>query len=149
VCDRVVVTGPSEWAETLSAAAGGARFVADPHDAKGPLAGAVAGLSAAPFRAALVLGVDFPLARAAAMSRLLAMLAEPDPERDTSRRIAVVPAPGGMPQPLFAAYAPEAVPRLARALADGARSSPPCEHSILCTCRMRRAPAMARRGENS
>jgi molybdopterin-guanine dinucleotide biosynthesis protein A len=122
VCDAVVVTGPAEWADALAGAAPSARFVADPKDANGPLAGAVAGLSAESFRQAFVLGVDFPLARASAIRKMLAWLRGPRPNDDVADRLAVVPAPGGIPQPLFAAYAPEAFPRLQRSLEDGERS---------------------------
>jgi molybdopterin-guanine dinucleotide biosynthesis protein A len=62
---------------------------------RGPLAGLVAGMSARPFEVALVLAVDFPLARGAALATLAARLGD---------RMAVVPEPGGRAQPLFAAY---------------------------------------------
>jgi molybdopterin-guanine dinucleotide biosynthesis protein A len=113
-CDQVVVAAPAE----MRLPDAGAGRVADPPEAAGPLAGMVAGLRARRFDAAVVLAVDFPLATAATLRRLLERLVG---ARDGGR-CAAVPSPGGVPQPLLAAYAPEAVAPLAAALAAGVRS---------------------------
>jgi len=122
VCDEVLVTGPGDWSQALGAEAPATRFAADPADAQGPLAGVVVGLTAVPFRRALVLGVDFPLARSAALAALLAWLSGAGLGTRPPARAAVVPTPGSIPQPLFAAYAPAAAAGLAAALAGGERS---------------------------
>jgi molybdopterin-guanine dinucleotide biosynthesis protein A len=83
---------------------------------RGPLAGLVAGLGAAARAGrarALVLGVDFPFARAEALLGLVTRLGE---------RQAVVPAPGGVWQPLVAAYAVAAAGPLEALLRSGVRS---------------------------
>jgi len=108
-CDEIVVTAPADLPLPPHAHA----RVADIPGAAGPLAGLVAGLAARPFTRALALGVDFPLARAEALRVLL--------ERLGGFR-AVVPVPGGVPQPLAAAYAPTALTPLARSLAAGERA---------------------------
>jgi molybdopterin-guanine dinucleotide biosynthesis protein A len=82
----------------------------------GPLAGLVAGMSARPFEVALVLAVDFPLARGAALATLAARLGD---------RMAVVPEPGGRAQPLFAAYSGAAREPLTRALERGEQALVP------------------------
>jgi molybdopterin-guanine dinucleotide biosynthesis protein A len=94
----------------------GVMVVLDLPGTRGPLAGLVAGMSARPFEVALVLGVDFPLARGAALAALAARL---------DGRMAVVPEPGGRPQPLFAAYSGAAREPLARALARGEQALVP------------------------
>jgi molybdopterin-guanine dinucleotide biosynthesis protein A len=92
-------------------------FVAlDRPGTRGPLAGLVAGMSARPFEVALVLAVDFPLARGAGLAALAARL---------EGRMAVVPEPGGRAQPLFAAYAGAARESLARALERGEQALVP------------------------
>ncbi len=90
-----------------------ARRVADWPGAEGPLAGLAAGLAARPFERALVLGVDFPLMRPAALAALAAWTG-PEP--------VLLPAPGGIPQPLAAAYRPAAAPALIAALERGERT---------------------------
>lgn len=85
----------------------------DADGAEGPLAGVLAGLAGPAWQRALVLGVDFPLARPAALQALL--------ERLPGRQ-AVFPAPGGRLQPLCAAYARAAYAPLAQAFARGERS---------------------------
>jgi len=109
VCDEIVVTAPAGLPLPQLAHA----RVADVAGAAGPLAGLVAGLAARPFTRALALGVDFPLARAEALQILLDRL---------GGYCAVVPIPGGVPQPLAAAYAPAALTTLARSLAAGERA---------------------------
>ena len=133
VCDVVVIAAPA--ALTLEPALGRARMdgrvelrrVDDPADAAGPLAGLVAGLEAARFRRALALGVDFPLMRVAFLAALLDRL-EDGPGSAISadaheRARAVIPAPAGVPQPLVAAYAPEATAVLRAALDRGERAA--------------------------
>ncbi|HYM81645.1 MAG TPA: NTP transferase domain-containing protein [Candidatus Limnocylindria bacterium] len=126
VCDDVVVSGPEDLREALSAALGRRlRYAADPPAAAGPLAGVVAGLAAADFAAALVLGVDFPLAVPQALRRLVAWFLEERVAHVPGSRpapSALVPAPGGTPQPLVAAYGPEAREALAACLVAGERS---------------------------
>ena len=107
VCDEVVVAAPA----ALELPVPPGMRVADAPGAAGPLAGVVAGLAARPYERAIVLGVDFPLVRAGALAALCAGLAD---------RAALVPAPGGVPQPLVAVYAPRAAASLARSLERGA-----------------------------
>jgi molybdopterin-guanine dinucleotide biosynthesis protein A len=112
VCDEVVVAAPAALALPVDAA----ERVADPVGSEGPLGGLVAGLAARPYERALVLGVDFPLMRPAMLRALAGML---------GAGTAVLPLPGGMPQPLAAAYGPEAAGRLAACLAAGERAVMP------------------------
>jgi molybdopterin-guanine dinucleotide biosynthesis protein A len=111
-CDEIVVAAPPGCPLALPTGAG-IRRVADVPGFCGPLAGLVAGLEASPGSDAIVLGVDFPLLPAAAVAALL--------ERLPGRR-AVLPAPGGVPQPLAAAYAGGAAPALGKRLRAGERS---------------------------
>ena len=112
VCGEVVVAAPA----TLALPVPAAMRIADVPGAAGPLAGVAAGLAARSFECALVLGVDFPLMRPAALAAL----------RDQIDQIgdapALLPAPGGTPQPLAAAYRPEAAAPLALALERGERA---------------------------
>jgi molybdopterin-guanine dinucleotide biosynthesis protein A len=108
-CDRMVVAAPAGMALPLAPAL----RADDPPGAEGPLAGLVAGLVAQPFEVALVLGVDFPLMTPGALERLAAAL---------DGAAAAIPMPGGVPQPLAAAYGPQAVPALAAALGAGERA---------------------------
>ena len=110
VCDEVLVSAQREL--TLPVSPG--RRVEDAPGLVGPLSGIVAGLGARPHDRALVLGVDFPLIRASALRGLLDRL---------PGRSAVLPAPGGVPQPVAAAYGPGAAEVLARSLAGGERSA--------------------------
>jgi len=110
-CDDVVVAAPSGRALPIA----GRSRVDDVPGAAGPLAGLVAGLAARPFERAIVVGVDFPLMRAPTLEALVARL-----ERD--RVVVVIPAPGGVPQPLAAAYGSDALRPLAESLAAGERS---------------------------
>jgi molybdopterin-guanine dinucleotide biosynthesis protein A len=131
LCDRVVVTAPAAMALTpaLERAGIGRRTelerIDDPEGAAGPLAGLVAGLGAARFGRALVLGVDFPLVRSAFLASLLDRLGRgaesPSASGDPPR--AVLPAPVGFPQPLVAAYSPEAAGVFQAELARGERSA--------------------------
>lgn len=114
VCDQIVVSAPAAL-DLQMPAHGGApvRRVSDPAGATGPLAGVVAGLSAADYRQALVLAVDLPLATSEALATLLDRLHDHQ---------AVIPSAGGFPQPLAAAYAPTAVAVLAARLEAGERA---------------------------
>jgi molybdenum cofactor guanylyltransferase len=119
VCDELVVVAPPALALALPAAlrtrvGGVPRRVDDRPGARGPLAGVVAGLSVSPFERAVVLGVDFPFMEPAFLEAMLERL----DVRSASPR-AVVPAPGGIAQPLAAVYAPEAVAILAACHAEG------------------------------
>ena len=109
LCDAIVIAAPAE----LELPPHRAPRVPDAGDARVPLAGLVAGLTSRPFARALALGVDFPLMRPELLAALLARLGS---------RAAVIPVPGGVPQPLAAAYAPGAVAPLAAALARGERA---------------------------
>lgn len=110
-CDEVVIVSPRSRAPAT--AIEGARWIED--EGMGPLSGIVAGLGAATFDRALVLGVDFPLVRP---PLLLALLAE----LERSRASAVLCAPAGIPQPLVAAFAPAAASALHDAFEAGERS---------------------------
>lgn len=116
VCDAIVVTAGADRRAALAPTVPLARFVADPEGAEGPLAGLVAGLAGEAYAEALVLAVDFPLATAALLDRLLRRL------RDSVEASAVIPVPFGVPQPLVAAYRPSARVTLATCLATGERS---------------------------
>jgi molybdopterin-guanine dinucleotide biosynthesis protein A len=109
LCDEVVVAAPAD----LPLPPHRCMRVADAAEVAVPLAGLVAGLAARPFERAIALGVDFPLMRPAMLDALLARLGD---------RAAVIPAPGGVPQPLAAAYAARAVALLSAALARGERA---------------------------
>lgn len=109
VCDEVVVAAPASLELPVDAAV----RAFDPSGAEGPLAGVVAGLGARPHQTAIVLGVDFPFMRSAVLATLLDRLAE---------AAALMPAPGGVPQPLAAACGSAAQAGLAAALANGERS---------------------------
>lgn len=82
-------------------------------DAEVPLAGMLASLADPLWDRALVTGVDFPLARPAALRALLERL---------EGHIAVVPAPGGYLQPLLAVYSRKAFFELANSFDAGERS---------------------------
>jgi molybdopterin-guanine dinucleotide biosynthesis protein A len=112
LCDEIVVVAPSSMALPVPAE----RRVDDPDDpapGSGPLAAVVAGLRSRAFDEALVLAVDLPLLTSETLAAVRARRRE---------ALAVVPAPGGIPQPLAAWYGPAAVERLAAALAAGERS---------------------------
>lgn len=111
-CDAVVVVAPAG----LDLPVATLLRVADPPDAAGPLAALVAGLASPAGRAcdeALVLAVDMPLLLPATLVALRAL---------RGAAVAVVPAPGGIPQPLAAWYTPRALAPLETALAAGERS---------------------------
>ena len=109
LCDAIVITAPAG----LDLPPHRAPRVADATGQAVPLAGLVAGLAACRFERAVALGVDFPLMRPEMLAALLARLGP---------RAAVIPAPGGVPQPLAAAYAPAAAETFAAALARGERA---------------------------
>jgi molybdopterin-guanine dinucleotide biosynthesis protein A len=111
-CAEVVVAAPPGLALPVPASV----RVADVPGASGPLAGVAAGLGARSFERALVLGVDFPLMRPGALAALRDSLG---PET------ALVPAPGGRPQPLAAAYRRAAAASLAAAIERGERALVP------------------------
>jgi len=108
VCGEVVVVAPADLELPLPE---GARRLLDP--GLGPLGGIAIVGSTISCERALVLGVDFPLARSAMLAALLERLGD---------RLAVVPSPGGRTQPLLAAYAGEALAALADAFARGERA---------------------------
>lgn len=118
-CDEIVVSAPAglslPLAGTVRSSRGSCavRRADDPAGTVGPLAGIVAGLASGAFERAIVLGVDLPFIEPAALEALLERL---------PGRHAVVPAPGGFPQPLAAAYAAAAVAILAKCLTAGERS---------------------------
>jgi molybdopterin-guanine dinucleotide biosynthesis protein A len=109
VCDATVVTAPPELAPRL-----GAGVTPDAPGGGGPLAGIVAGLSRRRFERAIVLGVDFPWL-GPEMLRALAARLDAAP--------AVLPAPGGVPQPLASVLSARAAPALAAAFDAGERSA--------------------------
>lgn len=112
-CDEIVVAAPATLALPADPRA---RRVHDVAGASGPLAGMVAGFAATRWERAFVLGVDFPFLSAAMVTALLGRL---DAARSAG---AVIPAPGGVAQPLAAAYAPPARDVLAERLAAGERA---------------------------
>jgi molybdopterin-guanine dinucleotide biosynthesis protein A len=128
LCGAIVVVAPGAFVLPLPAAgAVPVSRVLDPPEAAGPLAGMVAGLSSRDFARAIVLGVDFPLMTPATLRVLLARLDEARVAFEAmacgARAIeAVIAAPGGIAQPLAAAYAPAARDVLARRLALGERA---------------------------
>jgi molybdenum cofactor guanylyltransferase len=122
--DDVVVCAPAAMSLPLPA---NVTRVDDPPEVAGPLGAMVAGLSAMPFDRAVVLGVDFPFLMAAMLRAIVARLDEATAAFESmacgSREIeAVIPAPGGIAQPLAAAYAPRARHVLAAKLAAGERA---------------------------
>jgi len=112
VADEVLAVAPASMALPIPRAS----RVDDPPGAAGPLAALVAGLAARPGIPAVALGVDFPLARSSMLRALLEALPGAS---------AVVPAPGGIPQPLAAAYAPAALAMLSEWLRAGERALVP------------------------
>jgi len=112
VCVEVMVVTPAEFDIGPTTA----RRVCDVPGHAGPLAGLVAGLEASPGGPCAVLGVDFPLVSAELVLALLERL-DVDAVAD-----AVVPRPRGVAQPLVAAWATAAAPRLRAALEAGVTS---------------------------
>jgi len=113
-CDDVVVALPPGFELPL----GDARRVDDLPGHGGALGGLLAGLGAAPFDHAAVLGVDYPLMTAAVLGALLRACAR---EREAAPEVAaLVPAIEGRLQPLAAVYAKSALAPMRRwALAGG------------------------------
>lgn len=109
VCDEVVVCAPVEVAITL----GIEGMIRDAEGGSGPLAGIVAGLASRPYDRAIVMGVDFPLMRPGTLVALLDRLDDHD---------AAIAEPGGVPQPLAAAYGRNAAAKLAAEWERGERS---------------------------
>src|SRR5262249_27396203 len=110
-CDPVLVVAPS----AMELPPVRARRVADVPGYAGPLAGLVAGLEVAR-AASVVLGVDFPCVTPV-LVREIARVLVAAPYFD-----AVVTRPGGIEQPLVAAYAPSAAGKLRAALESGVTS---------------------------
>jgi molybdopterin-guanine dinucleotide biosynthesis protein A len=108
-CDEVVVCAPASLALPVDPAI----RVDDPLPGGGPLPALVAGLRSRTFERAVALGVDLPFV---GLDALAVVSASP------MGALAVVPAPGGRPQPLAAAYAPGAVAPLAAAVERGERA---------------------------
>ena len=111
-CERVVVVAPGSLVLPVPAA----ERLADATPGAGPLAALVGAMEARAWELALVLGVDLPLVRVAALLALRERL---------GARPAVVPAPGGRPQPLAAWYARAAQAPLTAAHAAGGRALVP------------------------
>ena len=109
LCDPVVVVAPADMQLPVPPA----QRIADLPGVEGPFAGFVAGMGSRRFEEALVLAVDMPLVTPALLTAVRSRRGE---------AAAVLPAPGGVPQPLAAWYAPCAFPTLAAALAAGERS---------------------------
>jgi molybdenum cofactor guanylyltransferase len=109
LCDDVVVCAPA----SLELPVERALRVDDPLPGEGPLPALVAGLRSRTFERAVALGVDLPFMDADALAFIAAA---------PLRASAVVPAPGGRPQPLAAAYAPGAIAPLAAAVDRGERA---------------------------
>jgi molybdopterin-guanine dinucleotide biosynthesis protein A len=109
VCDDAVVAAPADLELPVPAA----RRIVDTPDADGPLAGIVAGLASRSFERAVILGVDFPLLGSATLAAMLARL---------PGRRAVIPAPGGIEQPLVSVCDAGAEAVLSAALRCGERS---------------------------
>lgn len=107
--DPVVVVAPAGMPLPVSAA----QRVADMPGAEGPLAGMIAGLGSRRFEEALVLAVDLPLVGTATLEALRARRGD---------ALAVLAAPGGIPQPLAAWFGPRAFGALAESLRAGERS---------------------------
>jgi len=115
LCDAVVVVAPRE----LELPVPRAQRVDDPPGAAGPLAAMVTGLASRPFEEALVFAVDLPLVTPAALAALRARRGD---------ALAVMAAPGDVPQPVAAWYASGARAPLATALEGG-------ERSLIAACR--------------
>ena len=115
LCDAVVVVAP----RGLDLPVAREDHVDDPPGEHGPLAAMLAGLASRPFDEALVLAVDLPLVTVAALTALRALRGD---------ALAVMAAPGALPQPLAAWYAPGARALLEAALASG-------ERSVIAACR--------------
>ncbi len=109
LCDDWVVAAPASMALPVPAD----HRVCDVPEAEGPLSGLVAGLAGRAYGRALALGVDFPLIGRDVLARLLERL---------GTHAAAVPRPGGVPQPLVAAYGPGAAGALKHRLEAGERS---------------------------
>ena len=116
VCDEIVVVAPRAMQLPVPAS----QRVHDPEGEQGPLAALVAGLEARAFAEACVLAVDLPLVTSQALRALRALRAD---------ALAVMAAPGGLPQPLAAWYSSGARTPLARASEAG-------ERSVIAACRM-------------
>jgi molybdopterin-guanine dinucleotide biosynthesis protein A len=130
-CREVLIVAPHERVLPVP----DEQRIEDVPGAAGPLAGLVAGLQARSYSRALVLGVDFPLMRPAAVEALLALSggyaarsrghelrASNSAATEIQPPIAVIPVPHGIPQPLVAVYGAAAAPLLAACLDAGERS---------------------------
>jgi len=108
-CGDLLVAAPA----TLALPGCRAVRVDDPPGVAGPLAGLVAAARARPRCDAVVLGVDFPLVTPAWVAALLGHVASCD---------AVLPCPGGRPQPLAAVYTARALEHLVARFEAGERA---------------------------
>ncbi len=111
ICEETVVCTRPNLELPVSAD----RLLRDAPGGLGPIAGAVAGLTSRPFDRAVLFGVDMPLIGRDLLEALLA-------ELERSGRIAVIPAPGGILQPLASVVRPEAVAPLSARYDAGERS---------------------------
>lgn len=118
-CDEVRVVAPKSLGLDVPPDA----LVEDPPGERGPLTGLVAGLEAATFDRAIVLGVDYPLVRPGFLTAIADLL-------DDGGALAAAPEVAGMLQPLVAAYAPGAGPRLAAQVERGERALIPAARSL-------------------
>lgn len=109
ICDDVVVVAPASMALPVAESV----RVADGVEVSGPLAPMIAGLASRACDEAIVLAVDLPLLTPALLASLRAL---------RGPALALVPRPGGVPQPLAAWYDSRALEGLARSLASGERS---------------------------
>jgi molybdenum cofactor guanylyltransferase len=108
VADETIVAGGS-----MRPLFEGARFVPDHHPGLGPLAGMLAGLTAAQQPLVWVVGCDLPDVEPALGRLLLALAGDYD---------AVVPRPNDEPEGVCAVYARELAPRVDALLVAGQRS---------------------------
>ena len=110
-CDAIVVAAPPaiEFDESCY------RRIEDAAGPRSPLAGVVGGFESVAHERAFVLGADFPLVEPATILAILDRLSD---------RSAVIPMPGGIPQPLAAAYSARAESEMAARFRAG-------EHSVI------------------
>ena len=122
VCAELVIAAadrPTQYLHDLSPI-----WVPDPPGGAGPLAGLVAGLSAASNPVAIVVACDMPFLNHRLLRHLLNSLADCD---------AAVPMAGGRAQSLHAAYSTDCLPTARALLRLGARSM----HDLLSRLRVK------------
>jgi len=129
-CAHVWVAAPAGMMlPAVAMDSAGVTRVNDPPDAAGPLAGIAAVAANAGFVAEasrdgariVTLAVDLPLVTSATLHALLAAY-DSAAGAAPAGAPALIPAPGGHPQPLAAVWCPDAFASLARAFAAGERS---------------------------